>query len=125
MTLRMVEPCYCRAYLGAAAMGPQGGLWVMVIEWLQVTVPVADQARYLAADAKIWTAALAAQPGFLGKEVWVRADDPTAVNLIIRWNSRAAWKAVPGAVLAAVEAAFVAAMGQAYPVVACVDLDVV
>ena len=97
----------------------------MVIEWLRVAVPIENQARYLAADRAIWTQALEGQPGFLGKEVWVRADDPTGVNLIIRWESRAAWKAVPEGVLAATEAAFRAAVGRDYPVIECVDLDVV
>ncbi|MGL5010911.1 MAG: TIGR03792 family protein [Paracoccaceae bacterium] len=97
----------------------------MVIEWLRFVVPVADQARYFAADAEIWTAALAAQPGFLGKEVWCRHDAPDQVNLIIRWESRAQWKAVPEGVLRATDAAFRAAMGRDYPVIECVDMDVI
>jgi uncharacterized protein (TIGR03792 family) len=96
----------------------------MVIEWLRVTVPVAEQARYLAADQEIWTGALARQVGFVGKEVWVRADDPTCVNLVIRWESRAAWQAVPAELLAEVEAAFRAAMGGDYPVLECIEYEV-
>lgn len=97
----------------------------MVIEWLRFAVPLADQARYFAADAAIWTQVLAAQPGFVGKEVWCRHDDPRSVNLVIRWESRDAWKAVPQALLAATDAAFVAAMGREYPVIECVDMDVI
>jgi uncharacterized protein (TIGR03792 family) len=96
----------------------------MVIEWLRFRVPVADQARYIAQDRAIWSAALARHPGYLGKEIWCRADDPAALNILIRWASRAQWKAVPQDVLTATEAAFVAAMGQAYPVLECVDMDV-
>ncbi len=97
----------------------------MVIEWLQFRVPVADQLRYLAQDAAIWTAALAQNAGYLGKEVWVRADDPECVNLVIRWESRATWKAVPAGLLAETDAAFRAAMGAEYPVLECVDYEVV
>jgi uncharacterized protein (TIGR03792 family) len=96
----------------------------MVIEWLTVRVPVADQARYIAADSAIWSTALARHQGYLGKEIWCRADDPEALNILIRWRSRADWKAVPADVLAATEAAFVAVMGRAYPIVDCVDMDV-
>jgi uncharacterized protein (TIGR03792 family) len=97
----------------------------MVIEWLRFTVPVADQARYVACDRDIWTVALAGNAGFLGKEVWVRHDDPTCLNLVIRWASREEWKAVPGALLAATDAAFRAAMGRDYPVLECIDYEVI
>lgn len=97
----------------------------MVIEWLRITVPVADQARYLAQDAAIWSAALARNAGYLGKEVWVRADDAECVNLVIRWASRAAWHAVPAGLLAETDAAFRAAMGGVYPVIECMDYEVV
>jgi uncharacterized protein (TIGR03792 family) len=96
----------------------------MVIEWLTVRVPVPDQTRYIAADRAIWSAALAQHKGYLGKEIWSRADDPEALNILIRWQSRAAWKAVPADVLAATETAFVSAMGRAYPIIDCVDMDV-
>ncbi len=67
----------------------------MVIEQLSFVVPVDEQARFLAADTAIWTAVLAAQPGYLGKETWREAADPARLHLIIRWENRAAWKAVP------------------------------
>lgn len=96
----------------------------MVIEWLRFSVPVADQARYVAADAAIWTKALALNAGFLGKEVWARADDPTNLNLVIRWASREDWKAVPEQLLADTDTAFQAAMGAVYPVLECIDYEV-
>jgi uncharacterized protein (TIGR03792 family) len=96
----------------------------MVIEWLTVRVPLADQTRYIATDRAIWSGALARHAGYLGKEIWSRADDPEALNILIRWQSRAAWKAVPADVLAETETAFVAAMGRAYPIIDCVDMDV-
>jgi uncharacterized protein (TIGR03792 family) len=96
----------------------------MVIEWLRIRVPVADQGRYIPLDAEIWTTALARNAGFLGKEVWVRHDDPTCVNLVIRWASRGEWKAVPAGLLAETDQAFQAAMGAEYPVLDCIDYEV-
>jgi uncharacterized protein (TIGR03792 family) len=96
----------------------------MVIEWLQIRVPPADQARYIATDAAIWSAALARNKGYLGKEVWCRPNDADILHLVIRWTTRSAWQAVPGDLLAATEAAFARAMGQSYPVLACIDYDV-
>jgi uncharacterized protein (TIGR03792 family) len=97
----------------------------MVIEWLRFRVPVADQARYVALDAQIWTACLAAHPGFVGKEVWCAVDDPAALNLVIRWESMGHWKAVPQVDLDAADAAFQAAMGAVFPVLGCVAYEVV
>lgn len=96
----------------------------MVIEWLTFRMPAEDQARFLALDADIWTPALASCPGFLGKEAWHAAADPEQVNLIIRWQCRADWKAVPADLLAETEARFVAALGRSVPVRSCTDLDV-
>jgi uncharacterized protein (TIGR03792 family) len=96
----------------------------MVIEQLTFHVPAADQPRFLQQDAAIWTRTLAAQAGYLGKEVWREADAPDRLHLIIRWTDRAAWKAVPAGLLANTDAAFVAAMGVSYPVLRCLDQDV-
>lgn len=96
----------------------------MVIEMLQIRVPVTDQARYIAADAAIWTPALAQNAGFLGKEIWSPQDDPDTLHLVIRWASRAAWHAVPQDLLARTDAAFRAAMGRDYPVISCTDFNV-
>lgn len=96
----------------------------MVIEWLTFRLPRADQARFLALDAAIWTPALATCPGFLGKEVWCAPADPEVVNLIIRWQSRADWHAVPRTLLEETEARFAAALGLRVPVQSCTDLDV-
>ncbi len=96
----------------------------MIIEQLTFRVPAALRPRYLALDAEIWTATLAAQPGFLGKEVWVEADDPDSLHLIIRWQSRAQWKAVPTDLLADTDRRFAAALGQQVPVLRCLDQEV-
>jgi uncharacterized protein (TIGR03792 family) len=97
----------------------------MVIEQLTFQVPAALQTRFLALDAEIWTATLAAQPGYLGKEVWVEASRPDTLHLIIRWQTRAAWKAVPADLLARTDQHFTAALGQVIPVERCLDQDVV
>lgn len=96
----------------------------MVIEQLSFQVPLAEQTRFLAADAAIWTATLAGQPGFLGKEVWREAADPDHLHLVIRWTDRSLWQAVPPRLLAETEAAFVGALGVTYPLVRCLDQDV-
>jgi uncharacterized protein (TIGR03792 family) len=96
----------------------------VVIEQLTFEVPVSDQPRFLALDAAIWTTALAAQPGYLGKEVWREAGMPDRLHLIIRWTDRMAWKAVPTDLLARTDAAFAEALGVAYPVLRCLDQDV-
>jgi uncharacterized protein (TIGR03792 family) len=96
----------------------------MVIEQLTFQVPVAEQPQFLAQDAAIWTRTLAAWPGYLGKEVWREAAAPDRLHLVIRWADRAAWKAVPSELLARTDAAFVAALGTSYPVLRCLDQDI-
>ena len=88
----------------------------MVIEVLRFCVPVAAQAAFLAADAAIWTPALATSPGFLGKEVWVSGD---AMRLVIRWRAQVDWDAMDAGMLVATQVAFEAALGVAYPVLGC------
>jgi uncharacterized protein (TIGR03792 family) len=96
----------------------------VVIEQLSFEVPVADQPRFLSHDAAIWTTALAVQPGYLDKEVWREAAAPDRLHLVIRWTDRASWKAVPADLLARTEADFSAALGTSYPVLRCLDHDV-
>lgn len=96
----------------------------MVIEWLAFRIDPRDQPAWLEADAAIWTPALAAQPGYLGKETWTDRADPAALSLIIRWESLEAWKSVPRAHLDATEAAFRTCLGRAWPVLSCTALDV-
>jgi uncharacterized protein (TIGR03792 family) len=96
----------------------------LVIEQLTFEVPLAEQPRFLDQDRAIWTSALATQPGYLGKEVWREATAPDRIHLVIRWTDRAAWKAVPLDLLARTDAAFIAALGASYPVLRCLDQDV-
>jgi uncharacterized protein (TIGR03792 family) len=96
----------------------------MVIERLAFRVPIALQPRYLALDAEIWTAALAAQPGFLGKEYWAEAADPDVLHLVIRWASHDDWHAVPKPLLADTDRRFNAALGRPFTALYCTAYDV-
>jgi len=97
----------------------------VIIEHLTVAIPSGTSEAFLKHDAAIWTATLAQQPGFIGKETWIEAEDDTRVHLIIRWESRAQWKAVPPALLAATDTAMSAAFGQSVPVLSCTDLELI
>lgn len=66
----------------------------MIVEWQRVRVDPGLRDRFLEKDEEIWTAGLAQEPGFLGKEVW-RGEDPSEVVLVIRWESEEAWKGIP------------------------------
>ena len=96
----------------------------MVIEQLTFDVPVAHQAGFPSHGAAIWTKALAAQPGYLGKEVCREAAAPARLHLIIRWSDWASWQAVPTDLLARTDAAFTDVLGAVCPVLRCLDQDV-
>ncbi len=65
----------------------------MVIEWQKVRVQPEVRDLYLEMDREIWTAGLAREKGFLGKEVWLGQDGD--VILVIRWQSEDDWKGMP------------------------------
>ena len=96
----------------------------MIIEYLSFQVPLAAQPAFLAADAAIWTPALASSPGFMGKVVWRERDAPDQIGLVIRWRAQADWDAMDRGMLAATQAAFVAALGVDYPVLRCEGYEV-
>ena len=96
----------------------------MVVEHLSFRIPLALQPHFLACDAAIWTATLAAQKGFIGKEYWADASDPHTLHLIIRWVSHDHWHAVPKHVLDETERRFAAAVGQTYRTLSCVAYDI-
>lgn len=89
----------------------------MVIEWLRVNVVPELRELYLQKDHEIWTAGLSQYPGFLNKEVWISPDRLNEVVLVIRWESFEAWKAIPSDVLASLDAAFNAVMGETHEIV--------
>lgn len=65
----------------------------MVVEWQKIRVEPEVRDDYLKKDREIWTAGLAREEGFLGKEVWL--GDEGAVILVIRWQSEEHWKGIP------------------------------
>lgn len=71
----------------------------MVIEWQKVRVQPGVRDLYLEMDREIWTAGLAREEGFLGKEVWLGEDpetpEDTEVILVIRWRREEDWKGMP------------------------------
>ena len=68
----------------------------MVIEWQKVRVQPEVRDRYLEKDREIWTAGLACEEGFLGKEVWLgEAPEVIEVILVIRWQREEDWKGMP------------------------------
>lgn len=65
----------------------------MVIELQKVRVQPGVRDLYLEKDREIWTAGLAREEGFLGKEVWLGEDGE--VILVIRWKREEDWKGMP------------------------------
>ena len=106
-----------------------------VLEQLRSVIPCSDVDRFLAADAKTWTAFLQLTPGFVRKSVTSVAKDDRAEATLgtaassaalqskgvcevwdsIEWYSRELWKAIPQAELARVQDAFDAAYGGHAP----------
>lgn len=89
----------------------------MVIEWLRVKVVPELRELFVQKDHEIWTAGLSQYPGFISKEVWISPEQLDEVVLVIRWESFADWKAVPSEVLAQLDAAFNAVMGETHEIV--------
>ena len=78
----------------------------MVIELLKFRVSPQSRDIFIQLDNKIWTKTLAQFPGFMGKEVWISPNIPDEITLIIRWETREKWKAIPLSVLAASDEEF-------------------
>lgn len=89
----------------------------MVIEWLKIQVAPEQREYYVQKDAEIWTPFLSQYSGFLGKEVWIHPTKTDEVVLIIRWDSKEAWKSIPAEALKAVEQQFDRSLGVPYKMV--------
>jgi uncharacterized protein (TIGR03792 family) len=89
----------------------------MVIEWLKVNVPPEKRELYIQKDDEIWSAALAKHPGYVGKEVWLNPKKESELVLVIYWESKEAWDAIPTSVLEETERRFTEAMGSSFPIV--------
>jgi uncharacterized protein (TIGR03792 family) len=75
----------------------------VIVEELTLQVEAPDIEGFLEVDARVWTAFLAEQPGFVRKEVWVPADRPNTVVIVVWWASREQWKAISDETVAAVD----------------------
>lgn len=64
----------------------------MVIEWQKIRVRPELRDRYLEQDREIWTAGLAREDGFLGKEVWL--GEGSEIVLVIRWDREEDWQGI-------------------------------
>lgn len=89
----------------------------MVIEWLKFKVPAEVREKFIQKDGEIWTPALAKSPGFLGKEVWLNPNASDELVLVIHWQTREAWSAVPSDLLEETDRQFAREMGAVYPIV--------
>lgn len=84
----------------------------MVIEWLKYRVDPQIREKFIDVDYQIWTQALAQSSGYLGKEVWLNPQADDEVDLIVKWETREQWSAVPQDLLMQTEERFKAAMGS-------------
>ena len=69
------------------------------MEVLAFRVDPGDVEHFLAVDHEVWTLGEADTPGvdgipFLSKEVWLDAQRPGEITIVIEWPSMAAWNAV-------------------------------
>ena len=83
----------------------------MIIEWLGFSVQPQLRGKFMVEDQKIWTPVLANVDGFLDKEIWLDPAKSDRVYIIVRWQSREQWKAIPSKVLADTEQKFALAIG--------------
>ena len=78
---------------------------VGVVEHLRVKVPAQARQAWLEAERGSWEPWLADQPDFLDRELLWDPDREEG-TLLIRWRSRAAWKAIPSEEIEAVQQRF-------------------
>jgi uncharacterized protein (TIGR03792 family) len=92
----------------------------MIIEWQKIRVRPELRDLYLEKDEEIWTAGLAREAGFLGKEVWLGEEDSEVVLseivLIIRWRSEEDWKGMPKERMDELDRRFRSALPQGWEV---------
>ena len=84
----------------------------MVIEWLVFKIAAGAREKFIEQDQEIWSPLLAKYPGFLSKEIWLDPEKSDRLTIVIRWQTRQEWKAVPTDILEATEEKFAKAMGK-------------
>ncbi|MEB3173548.1 MAG: TIGR03792 family protein [Cyanobacteriota bacterium] len=115
----LVRALAVAALATALVLGPAGHAWaaasnteasspefdVAVVEHLRVKVPAEARQAWLKAEQQSWDPWLRQQDGFLGRELlWDSSTEEG--TLLIRWASRAQWKAIPQAEIDAVQQRF-------------------
>lgn len=88
----------------------------MVVEWIRVRVAPGARDRFVEVDTEVWTPGLSRETGFLGKEVWLGADE-TDLVLVIRWRGEEEWRAIEPARLEELERRFRERLGEPFQVV--------
>ena len=83
-----------------------------VIEQLRLRVPEPHRELWLMAEASSWQPWLEQQQGFLGRDLFWDPEREEGL-LLIRWNSREQWKAIPQAEVLCVQERFEAQVNQA------------
>ncbi|WP_204140119.1 TIGR03792 family protein [Halomicronema sp. CCY15110] len=96
----------------------------MVIEWLEIRVSAENRERYIQVDDDIWTPALQQYDGFIAKETWISPADPELLILMIRWETRDQWKAIPEEELTEITQQFDDALGCEYTMAASKEYQV-
>jgi uncharacterized protein (TIGR03792 family) len=97
-------PALASSLQASAQDAAQGGERV-VVEHLRLRVPAGDLQAWREAEQASWQPWLAAQPGFLQRQLlW----DPEREEgtLLIHWRSREHWKAIPPGEVAGVQERF-------------------
>ena len=67
----------------------------MVIEVLEFDVDPSERDEWLKCEENNWSRFLEKQPGFVRKQMWQSADNPSKVHAVIWWESMVHWKAIP------------------------------
>jgi len=88
-----------------AAGEPPGGADPTVVEHLRLAVPAAARQAWLQAEQGSWEPWLQQQQGYLGRELLWDPERQEGV-LLIRWASRAHWKAIAPEQVQAVQERF-------------------
>ena len=81
--------------LGRDSRTGQGYGDAMVIEILEFDVDPSERDEWLKCEENNWSRFLEKQPGFVRKQMWQSADNPSKVHAVIWWESMAHWKAIP------------------------------
>ncbi len=84
----------------------------MVIEYLKFFVSPELREEFIEKDREIWSPPLKNYPGFISKEVWINPEIAEEIIIIVRWQSREQWKAIPIEKIDATERKFAASLGE-------------